>query len=135
VGIGVEVRGFEWGTFFADVKKGNFQLMSLRWVGMSDPDSFHFIFHSSSIPPAGANRGRYRNPEVDALIDASRAEPDEGRRRALYRRIQDVLARDCAYTSLWWLDNVVVLRKGFTGFRPLPGGEYTSLAEVRRVPS
>ncbi|MBI5017571.1 MAG: ABC transporter substrate-binding protein [Deltaproteobacteria bacterium] len=133
VGIGVEVRGFEWGTFFSDVKKGNFQLMSLRWVGMNDPDSFHFLFHSASIPPAGANRGRYRNAEVDALIDASRGEPDPERRRVLYLRIQEALARDVAYASLWWLDNVVVLRRGFTGFRPLPGGEYTSLAGVRRV--
>lgn len=135
VGIGVEVRSFEWGTFFADVKKGNFQLMSLRWVGMNDPDSFHFIFHSSSIPPAGANRGRYRSREVDDLIDRSRAEPDPARRRELYGRIQEALARDCAYASLWWLDNVIVMRRGFTGFTPLPGGEYTSLARVRRVAS
>ena len=34
------------------------------------------------------------------------------------------------YTSLWWLDTVVVLRKGYRGFEALPGGEYTSLARV-----
>ncbi len=131
VGIGVEVRSFEWGTFFADVKKGDFQLMSLRWIGIRDPDAFHYLFHSASIPPAGANRGRYRNPRVDAWIDESRRTPDRERRKALYARIQEAVARDCVYASLWWLDNVVVIRKGFTGFVPLPGGEYTSLASVR----
>lgn len=130
VGIGVEVRSYEWGTFFSDVKKGNFQLMSLRWVGLSDPDAFHGLFHSESVPPAGNNRGRYRNAEVDALIDRTRGEPDPERRRLLYGEIQQRLALDCAYASLWWLDNVVVLRKGFTGFVPLPGGEYTSLWRV-----
>ena len=43
------------------------------------------------------------------------------------------MARDCVYVSLWWLDNVVVLRRGFGGYEPLPGGEYTSLAEVSPV--
>ncbi|MHB8763891.1 MAG: ABC transporter substrate-binding protein [Deferrisomatales bacterium] len=130
VGVGVEVRSFEWGTFFSDVKKGNFQVMSLRWIGITDPDAFHYLFHSASVPPGGANRGRYRNPEVDAWIDQSRGEPDPGRRRELYALIQAALARDCVYTSLWWLDDVVVLRRGFRGYETLPGGEYTSLARV-----
>jgi peptide/nickel transport system substrate-binding protein len=133
VGIGLEVRSFEWGTFFSDIKKGSFQLASLRWIGMSDPDSFHMVFHSSSVPPAGANRGRYRNAEVDRLTEESRIEADPGRRKALYARVQEVLAWDCPYTSLWWLDNVVVLRRGFRGFRALPGGEYTSLAKMEEI--
>ena len=127
----MEVRSFEWGTFFSDVKKGNFQVMSLRWIGVTDPDIFHYLFHSDSLPPRGANRGRYHNPQVDAWIDASRTESDPDTRRALYASIQDAVARDCVYTSLWWLDNVVVLRRGFEGYEPQPGGEYTSLARVR----
>lgn len=130
IGIAVEIRSFEWGTFFADVKAGNFQLISLRWIGMSDPDAFHFIFHSGSVPPAGGNRGRYRSVEADELIERSRRELDPRRRKALLARIQELVARDCVYASLWWVDNVVVLRRGYRGFQPLPGGEYTSLAAV-----
>ncbi len=135
VGVGVAVRSFEWGTFFADVKQGNFQMMSLRWIGLSDPDALHYLFHSASIPPAGANRGRFRDPEVDAWLDQSRAETDRGRRRELYGRVQARVARECVYTSLWWLDNVVVLRRGYEGYEALPGGEYTSLARVRPAPT
>lgn len=134
VGVGVDLRSFEWGTFFSDVQKGNFQVMSLRWIGLSDPDSLHYLFHSASIPPAGANRGRYRNPQVDAWLDESRGEPDRGRRRELYARVQAQVAGDCVYTSLWWLDDVVVLRRGYEGYRAFPGGEYTSLARVRPRP-
>lgn len=133
VGIGVEVRSFEWGTFFGDVKKGNFQMMSLRWVGLSDPDVFNYIFHTESIPPNGANRGRYRNAELDGWLDASRVEPDDEKRAALYRRVQEQVADDCVYASLWWPDNVLVLREGFEGYTPLPGGEYTSLAVTNPV--
>jgi peptide/nickel transport system substrate-binding protein len=133
VGIGVEVMSFEWGTFFSDVKKGDFQLMSLRWVGLSDPDIFHYIYHSSSMPPGGANRGRYESAQVDGWIDASRMEPEVEKRAALYRKIQERVSEDCVYASLWWPDNVVVLREGFEGFVPLPGGQYTSLAKVRPI--
>ncbi len=130
VGVGVEVRSFEWGTFFSDVKKGNFQMMSLRWIGITDPDVFHYLFHSDSVPPQGANRGRYRSPEVDRWVEQSRVTADVDERRRLYGLIQRKVAQDCVYTSLWWLDNLVVLREGFRGFDPLPGGEYTSLAQV-----
>ncbi len=133
VGIGVEVMSFEWGTFFSDVKKGNFQMMSLRWVGISDPDVLHYIFHSSSIPPSGANRGRYVSKEVDEWLDTSRVTFDLEERKKLYQNIQAKIAEDCVYVSLWWPDNVVVIRDGFTGFIPFPGGEYTSLAEVKKT--
>ena len=33
-------------------------------VGITDPDTLHYVFHSASIPPSGANRGRYANAEV-----------------------------------------------------------------------
>ena len=115
-----------------EYEKGDFQLMSLRWVGLSDPDVFHYIFHSSSMPPNGANRGRYESAEVDRWIDASRVEADDAERARLYRNIQEKISDDCVYASLWWPDNVVVLREGFEGFEPLPGGHYTSLARVRR---
>ena len=122
VGIRVERRSFEWGTFYGDVKAGNFQLYSLRWVGITDPDQLHYIFHSSSVPPAGANRGRYANPEVDRLIDASRRESDPAARRAQLAAAQRLIAADCVYVSLWYPDDVFALAKRFRGSSPTPGG-------------
>jgi peptide/nickel transport system substrate-binding protein len=130
VGINVEVRSFEWGTFFDDIKRGNFQIYSLRWIGVVDPDIFYYLFHSSSFPPNGANRGRYRNPELDDLLAASRRTVDRGQRKGLYSRIQKILAEDAVYTSLWYRDNFVVIREGFRGFQIYAGGAYISLKDV-----
>jgi peptide/nickel transport system substrate-binding protein len=130
VGIGLEVRSFEWGTFFGDIMKGNFQVYSLRWVGVVDPDIFYYLFHSSSVPPNGANRGRYRNAEMDRLLELSRRTIDQTQRRELYSRIQKTLAADAVYTSLWYRDNLVVIRKGFRGFHIYTGGEYKSLQDI-----
>jgi peptide/nickel transport system substrate-binding protein len=136
VGIRVERRSFEWGTFYGDIKGGNFQLYSLRWVGITDPDQLHYIFHSASVPPAGANRGRYANAEVDRLLDASRREFDPGARKAQLVAAQRQIAADCVYVSLWYPDDVFALASRFEGFEAYPGGQYTSLKRVRaRIPS
>jgi peptide/nickel transport system substrate-binding protein len=131
VGITVERRAFEWGTFYGDIKAGNFQLYSLRWVGITDPDTLRYIFHSESLPPSGANRGRYRNAEVDDLLDRSRRELDPEARRALFSRVQKILAEECVYVSLWYPDDIYALSDRFEGFEAFPGGQYTSLKKVR----
>jgi peptide/nickel transport system substrate-binding protein len=135
VGIGVEVRSFEWGTFFADIMKGNFQIYSLRWIGVVDPDIFYYLFHSSSFPPNGANRGQYRNPKLDELLALSRRTVDRAQRKELYSRIQKILAEDTVYTSLWYRNNLVVIRERFRGFQIYAGGEYLSLKDVEQEKS
>jgi len=132
VGIGLEVRSFEWGTFFEDIMKGNFQVYSLRWIGVVDPDIFYYLFHSSSFPPNGANRGRYRNPELDRLLELSRRTVDQVQRKRLYSRIQRMVAEDAVYTSLWYRDNLVVMKEEFRGFQIYAGGEYKFLQDVYR---
>ena len=65
VGIAVEVRSFEFATFFADVKRGAYQLASMQTTDITDPDFYFMYFHSSWIPspaqPDGFNRWRYRS--------------------------------------------------------------------------
>jgi len=131
VGIELQIRRFEWGTFFADIKNGNFQLYSLKWVGIEDPDIFYYLFHSTSVPPRGANRGRFRDPEVDRLLEQSRLTLNRERRRQLFCRLQEIIAAREVYTSLWFRDDTVVVKKGLLGFRICPGGAYTSLREAR----
>ncbi len=130
LGIKVDVRSYEWGTFFADISKGNFQLYSLQWVGITEPDIYYYIFHSSSIPPQGANRGRYINAELDKLLEAGRNTLDTEKRKAIYGRVQQILADDLPYISLWHMMNVVAMRKEVSEFVPYPAGDFTSLKNV-----
>jgi peptide/nickel transport system substrate-binding protein len=129
-GIDLEVLSFEWGTFFGDIKSGNFQLYSLRWIGIVDPDVFFYVFHASSMPPAGANRNRYNNPIMDDLIEHSRKEMDKEKRKELYSYIQRIAINDIIYTPLWYLKNVVAVNKRFKGFIIYPGGKYISLKDA-----
>ena len=130
VGIELELRSYEWGTFFGDVKNGNFHLYSLAWVGIEDPDIYYQIFHSSSMPPNGDNRGRYNNPEIDRLLTQGRATVKRSERQLIYREVQRLLAEDLPYVPLWWWKNVVVKKSGVRGFVPYPDGELISLKRV-----
>lgn len=130
VGIELEVHTFEWGTFYADIKRGNFDLYSLSWVGITDPDIYFALFHSRNIPPNGDNRGHYRNPEVDQLLEQGRRSLGVDERRVIYSEVQKILARDLPYIPLWWAKNVVLTRQGIRGFIPYPDGDLISLKNV-----
>ncbi|HEX9849411.1 ABC transporter substrate-binding protein [Candidatus Deferrimicrobium sp.] len=134
VGIAVEIQSLEWGTFFSDIKKGNFQIYSLTWVGISDPDIFHHAFHSRSGPPDGANRGGYSDVEVDRLTESARLEPSREKRRAMYRRVQRILARDLPVFPMWAGRNLLVRDRRLTGFRLTPDESYAPVRAMRIVP-
>ncbi len=109
VGIALDIRTFEFATFFADVTSGAYQLYSLRWIGGNeDPDIFEYVFHSDKFPPNGANRSYYVNRQLDALIKQGRSVTDLVARKAAYDRIQTILATELPSINLWFLDNVVV---------------------------
>jgi len=128
VQIQLDVRTYEFGTFFADISRGAFQFYSLRWIGGNeDPDIFEYAFHSSKFTPNGANRSFYSNPKVDALINQARSGPDEQKRKQLYAQLQRILAEDLPSINLWYLDNVLVHSRRVTNLSLNPPGNYDFL--------
>jgi len=130
IGIRVEVRSYDWGTFYGDIKAGRFQLYSLSWVGIRTPDIFRYVFHSASVPPQGANRGRYRSPRADRLIETARAEQDLERQAAHYRELQALLLEELPYVPLWYEDQICAYRNEVEGYRLALDGNYDGLVEV-----
>jgi len=135
VGVDLDVRTYEFATLYADVLSGNFQLFTLQWTAgaLADPDILRRVFHSAQAPPAGFNRGRYANPEVDALLDDAGRTEDPGRRVDLYAKVQRLIARDVPYISLWYKTNVAVAQRGLIGVRLTPIADYMFLKDVARI--
>lgn len=139
IGIRVRVRAYEWGTFYSDIKSGNFELTSMQWPTVTDPNIYRWIFHSENIPSAddtsaGANRGAYKNKEVDRLLDRAKREVDRDKRIEMYSRLQKILARQLPYVSLWHEDNLAVKQKGVEGYYMTPNARLIGITEIRQPP-
>ncbi len=139
VGIQVQVRSYEWGVFFADLKKGSFQLATLQMTELAEPDYHYYFFHSSkrtsaASPNAGGNRFGYANAVVDRLLERGRSELDRGRRREIYRQVQARLARDLPIFPLWHEDNLVVMRRNVRGYKMLPNARFDPMLRIVKRP-
>jgi peptide/nickel transport system substrate-binding protein len=128
IGVTLELRSLEFGTFYADITRGSFQLYTLRWVGANlDPDIFEYVFGTDKIPPAGANRGRYSNPQLDKLLAAARVSTDQAKRKKILAQVQEIVAQDEPYINLWYYDNICVHRKRIGNIVLTPGGDFDFL--------
>jgi peptide/nickel transport system substrate-binding protein len=135
VGIALDLRSYEFATFYADITRGAFQMYSLRWIGGNEqPDIFSYAFSTARFSPQGANRGHYSNPTLDALLDAAGKNPDQSRRRADYAQAQQILAADLPAINLWYRDTVIVHNKRLTHIVPTPSGSYSFLESAEVTP-
>jgi peptide/nickel transport system substrate-binding protein len=131
VGIVIEVRSFEFNTFFADVKKGNYQIATMQSPEITEPDFHKRFFHTSEWPsaknPDGGNRWLYKNAEVDRLVDEGRMEHDRERRKAVYGQVQRIVAEDLPIIPLWHEDNVVLANVDVQGYAIVPNARFIGL--------
>jgi peptide/nickel transport system substrate-binding protein len=135
IGIALEVRSFEFATFYSDISKGAFQMYTLRWVGGNeDPDIFRYAYDSNSFPPHGANRGRYSDAVLDKLIREAAMSGDQALRRADYVKVQQILAAELPSINLWYLDAVLVHTRRLENIKISSSGSFDFLRTATVAP-
>ncbi|MDX8395623.1 MAG: ABC transporter substrate-binding protein [Mariprofundaceae bacterium] len=130
LGINVSIESLEWGGFYARIKRGDFQVFSLDWVGISDPDIYRWILHSEMWPPKGANRGRYAHPDVDRWLIQATATESVMERQSLYQKVQKQMQEDQVYVPLWYRPVIAVSGPRIKGFKPKSDGSLLGLTQV-----
>jgi peptide/nickel transport system substrate-binding protein len=134
VGIALDLRSYEYATFYSDITRGAFQLYALRWIGGNEqPDILGYAFSTARFSPKGGNRGHYSNPKLDALLDDAGESQDTPRRRADYVEAQQILARDLPALDLWYRDTVVVHNRRLADIVPTPSGSYAFLESAQLI--
>lgn len=84
-----------------------------------DPDNIAFAAYHSSRNGNWQN-AVYNSPEVDALIEAGRSEPDEAKRIAIYRQFQEKVVADAPDIFGVLERRKLALRDNVQGFRFVP---------------
>jgi peptide/nickel transport system substrate-binding protein len=129
-GIDVEVTPLEFATFLARLTAGDFQMASLLLPELGEPNTLRTFLHSAAIPPAGSNRGRVRDAELDKLLDQGDAETNLEARKKIYESFENRM-RDMLYViPLWHEDQVSVTSDRAKSFVPSAEGRWLSLAAV-----
>lgn len=129
-GIPVRLQSFEWGTFYRDVKSGNYDLALMKWVGVIDPDQYNIAFHSSEFPP-GRNRGYYKNKALDLMLNQGRKALDFKKRKKLYDQAQNKVYQDLAILPLWHENQIHIVHPRINGYKVNPMGDFFSFLNLQ----
>lgn len=140
IGIEVQVQSYEFQTYANFLNRGQYQMGFLRLVGGYFPDIFKAAFGSRSIPfdptvgererTGFLNRARYRNAEVDRLIEQAEATQDRQQQVKLYGRIQEIVAEDVPWVYLWYPSNVAVMSRRVANVQIPPSGDFFFFRQV-----
>jgi peptide/nickel transport system substrate-binding protein len=130
VGVSADVVPLELGTKLARLSAGDFDLAFLQLPEMTEPNVLRVFLHGASVPPAGANRGRVHDPELDGLLDEGDRELDPERRRAIYARVEARQREEMHWIPLWHEDQVAVTSERARPFLPSAEGRWLGLARL-----
>ena len=91
LGVTVGLDNMEWKVYLKQLKEDTPQVFRLGWgADYPDPDNFMNLFTGGS----GNNYSGWKSDEYDRLISEAASEPDEAKRRALYKRAQKILTEE-----------------------------------------
>jgi peptide/nickel transport system substrate-binding protein len=129
-GIDVDVVPLELGTLIARLNAGDFDLASLQLPELTEPNVLRVFLHSAYVPPAGSNRGRVRDAELDAWLDLGDAATDDSARARAYAGVDARIHDQLFIIPLWHEDQVAVVSPRARGYQPTPDGRWLSLADL-----
>ena len=125
VGINLEIKVLETGTFWDALEQGDSQFFISGWgaVGFPEPDNnIYGPLHSKQIP--ANNYCYYNNPELDALLDASRTTPDGAEREVIVKNVQKMIRSEVPYITYANPQQVAGMRASVMGFKPSPASSH-----------
>ncbi|MGH2585107.1 MAG: ABC transporter substrate-binding protein [Dehalococcoidia bacterium] len=94
VGIDVQLVQQEFTKVVTDTQAGNFEASLIGWSGRIDPDGDMFAHFTSN---GSFNYGKYSNPEADKALLEGRTNFDAEKRKAAYRRANQIIGEDAPY--------------------------------------
>ena len=99
------VEPIEQGSYVTLGVMGEYQVQGWRQHGGTDHDTQLRFWVSETVAPIGTatfNFGRFHDPELDALAEASRAETDQAKRIEIFEEMNRRFGSEVYYFPSWW---------------------------------
>jgi peptide/nickel transport system substrate-binding protein len=115
----MDIELLEFATLLDRTLKQEFDASSLQWSGRPDPDGniYNYFYSTGS-----GNRSQYKNPELDKLLDQTRAVSDQAERKRLYGEVNKILTEDDPMIFIQHRPEVKVMSPKLKGFVHVPDG-------------
>lgn len=93
LGVTIKVENVDFNFYYEQIFSGNHgQILDGGWCAdYPDPENFADVLFHSGAPQ---NHGGYSNPELDALLESARIEPDVAKRIAMYQEAERIIVDD-----------------------------------------
>ncbi|WP_237213378.1 ABC transporter substrate-binding protein [Falsiroseomonas oryziterrae] len=127
-GIQAQVAGIAGQVFFAEASRQSYSAFIAQYGTSEAGEGLRAVIHSFEAARGygAANRTRYSNPEVDALIQAALSEPDLERRRARLHAALDAAFEDVAIIPVFHPSWEFAARRG-VHITPQPQRRFNAL--------
>jgi ABC-type transport system substrate-binding protein len=124
IGIRIRLRQASFAVFLETTQRRGAVPLSLSAWSQDYPDPSNFVetlFHSRNIQQENAqNQAFYRNPQLDALLDRARVEPDHARRLEMYREAERIVVADAPWAFMYYVVKTEVNQPYVRGYQPNP---------------
>lgn len=120
VGIELDLKNIDWNSFIKALNERKFDAVTLAWTKPEEDTDVDFkqLWHTDSEKNTGSNFISYSNPEVDKLIDESRAELDRQKRIPIIRKAFRLIAEDAPYIFMFTPKYMYVVDKDIEVEKP-----------------
>lgn len=129
IGIDTKVTIGEWGANVDAIRTGTADMHLQTWGVAPSGDPAYFpgvVLHSN----ADSNIGGYSNPELDALLDEGTRTFDPEDRKAIYDKVQEIIAKDVPLIPIFHASQVSVMNPKLEGFAPHPAVTYWMTPDI-----
>lgn len=127
IGVRVQLKTYEWGTYLDKMGKGEHQAALMGWIGDNgDPDNFLFtLLDAANARPGGgaSNYSFYRGRAVHDLLSRARTIPEQRLRTPLYERSERLIQQDVPLVPLFHAKQLAAFRRNVGGFQLHPTGK------------
>lgn len=101
LGVGIEVKAQEWASYIDKIKRNEAIFFRFGWAAdYPDPDNYLWTLLSSDNIGQD-NAARYKNPQVDVLLNKARTLIDWKQREALYQEAESLIIDDAPWVFLY----------------------------------
>lgn len=132
VGIDVELKTEDWGTYLDDYDSGKFPMYMLGWsADFADPDNFLYTFFGPSAVNANGWTGASQERGLDLLNRARRAST-QAERQSLYEQLTQLVTDEMIQMPVAHNRVLNAVQRDVQGFTPSPLGSTIPLKTVRK---